>query len=232
MEQFVERVGDFIHNHQAYAGLVATLIAFGESLILIGFAIPATALMLILGALVGAGTVEAGPVVAGAIIGAILGDAVSYGIGRWIGPGAANKWPLNRYRSGLARTRLFFRKYGFASVFFGRFLGPIRSTIPLVAGMMGMDHRRFQLANVSSAVVWSIAMLLPGWLAGRSASELDAAGYLERGIAALAISLAAVFASGRIIKKISPAVSKRRGRAIGSHHECCGGRRGTCAGHS
>jgi membrane protein DedA with SNARE-associated domain len=136
MEQIVEHVGDFIHQHQAYASLVTALIAFGESLVIIGFAIPATALMVILGGLIGAGTIEAGPVVAGAIIGAIRGDAVSYGMGRWIGPGAASKWPLNRYRSGLARTRLFFRKYGFASVFFGRFLGPVRSTIPLVAGMM------------------------------------------------------------------------------------------------
>jgi membrane protein DedA with SNARE-associated domain len=152
MEQIVEHVGDFIHQHQAYASLVTALIAFGESLVIIGFAIPATALMVILGGLIGAGTIEAGPVVAGAIIGAIRGDAVSYGMGRWIGPGAASKWPLNRYRSGLARTRLFFRKYGFASVFFGRFLGPVRSTIPLVAGMMTMDHRRFQLANISSAV--------------------------------------------------------------------------------
>jgi len=232
MEQFVERVGDFIHNHQAYAGVVAILIAFGESLILIGFAIPATALMLILGGLVGAGTVEAGPVVAGAIIGAILGDAVSYGMGRWIGPGAADRWPLNRYRSGLVRTRFFFEKYGFASVFFGRFFGPVRSTIPLIAGMMAMDHRRFQLANMSSAVVWSVAMLLPGWLAGRGASELDAASYLERGAAVLAISLLLVFAGGVIAKKVSSIVSRRHGQAISKHHECCGGRSETCPGHS
>jgi membrane protein DedA with SNARE-associated domain len=232
MEQFVESVGDFIHNHQAYAGLVAAFIAFGESLVIIGFAIPATALMVILGGLIGAGTIEAGPVVAGAIIGAILGDAVSYGMGRWIGPGAASKWPLNRYRSGLARTRLFFEKYGFASVFFGRFLGPVRSTIPLVAGMMAMDHRRFQLANVSSAVVWSVAMLLPGWLAGRGASELDAASYLERGAAVLAISLFLVLVSGVIVKKISSTVSRRHDRTVVSHHECCGGRSETCPGHS
>jgi membrane protein DedA with SNARE-associated domain len=232
MEQFVERVGDFIHNHQTYAGLVAAIIAFGESLVVIGFAIPATALMLVLGGLIGAGTIEAGPVVAGAIIGAILGDAVSYYMGRWIGPGAADRWPLNRYRSGLVRTRLFFEKYGFASVFFGRFLGPVRSTIPLIAGMMAMNHRRFQLANVSSAIVWSVAMLLPGWLAARGASELDTAGYLERGAAVLAISLLLVLAGGMIARKVSSIISRPHGHATDTHHACCGGRSETCPGHS
>jgi membrane protein DedA with SNARE-associated domain len=86
-----------------------------------------------------------------------------------------------------------------------------------------MDHRRFQLANISSAVVWSLAMLLPGWLAGRGVSELDTAGYLERGGVAVAISLLLMFASGAIIKKSSSAGVRRRRQAIDATHECCGG---------
>ena len=62
----------------------------------------------------------------------------------------------------MARARLFFYRYGFASVLIGRFLGPIRSTIPTVAGVMGMAHGRFQLANVSSAILWMPLMLAPG----------------------------------------------------------------------
>ena len=48
------------------------------------------------------------------------------------------RWPLKQQRTAVARARLFFYRYGFASVLIGRFLGPIRSTIPTVAGVMGM----------------------------------------------------------------------------------------------
>src|SRR5690606_15403276 len=57
----------------------------------------------------------------------------------------------------------------FASIFIGRFLGPVRSTVPLVAGMMRMRARPFQLANVASAVVWVISLLVPGYLVARGA---------------------------------------------------------------
>src|SRR5690606_5181527 len=56
----------------------------------------------------------------------------------------------------------------FASVLVGRFLGPIRSTIPTVAGMMRMGVWRFQLANALSALAWVPLMLAPGYLTARS----------------------------------------------------------------
>ena len=73
----------------------------------------------------------------------------------------------------MARARLFFYRYGFASVLIGRFLGPIRSTIPTVAGVMGMAHGRFQLANVSSAILWMPLMLAPGYVTARSLGSAE-----------------------------------------------------------
>ncbi|AHV93119.1 hypothetical protein D560_3263 [Bordetella holmesii ATCC 51541] len=101
------------------------------------------------------------------VAGAVLGDAISYLIGRWLGPGVTRRWPLSTQRTAVARARLFFYRYGFASVFLGRFLGPIRSTIPTVAGIMRMNHARFQIANILSAIVWLPAMLAPGYFAAR-----------------------------------------------------------------
>ncbi|HUE71118.1 MAG TPA: DedA family protein, partial [Pirellulaceae bacterium] len=113
----------------------------------------------------GAGVLDPAPILVGAVIGAALGDWVSYFIGRKIGPSVYRRWPLARHRALIARSRLFFRRFGFASIFVGRFLGPIRSTIPLVAGVMRMDQRRFQLANVTSAILWVPALLAPGYFA-------------------------------------------------------------------
>lgn len=143
----------------------------GESLIIVGLFIPATALLLLIGGLVGAGTLAPVPILLWGIAGAIVGDAVSYALGRWMGPSVVRRWPLNRQRSAVARARLFFHRYGFASVLIGRFLGPIRSTIPLVAGVMMMSHTRFQLANVLSAVVWLPVMLAPGYFTARTVGQ-------------------------------------------------------------
>jgi membrane protein DedA with SNARE-associated domain len=172
MDTMIAQLEQFIHTHQAWSGLIVFLIAFGESLVLVGLLIPATAAMVLIGGLIGTGVVGPVPVVVGAILGAICGDIVSYVIGRKFGPGIVHRKPLRRYRQAVARTRLFFRKYGFAAVFLGRFLGPIRSTVPLVAGMMRMDQKRFQIANVLSGAIWAPAMLAPGWVGAKGIEEM------------------------------------------------------------
>ncbi|GAB1582409.1 MULTISPECIES: DedA family protein [Phyllobacteriaceae] len=169
MESLLGELGHFISEHRAWAGPIVGVIAFGESLALIGMFIPATPIMLLIGGLIGAGIIEPFSVILGAIIGAVIGDIISYFLGWWVGRSIVHKWPLNRHRQGVARARLYFRRYGFASVFLGRFFGPVRCTVPLVAGMMSMDQKRFQTANVLSAVVWAPVMFAPGWLAGKGA---------------------------------------------------------------
>ncbi|WP_062206574.1 DedA family protein [Aureimonas sp. AU12] len=190
MDAVLADIGQLIETHRAWAGPIVAAIAFAESLVLVGLLMPATALMLLLGGLVGSGVVGPVPVLVGAIIGAILGDIVSYVIGRWLGPGIVHRRPLRRYRPAVAKTRLFFRKYGFAAVVIGRFLGPIRSTVPLVAGMMRMDHTRFQVANVLSAILWAPLVMAPGWLGARGMAGFDGLGGVHV-LALLAVVLAA-----------------------------------------
>ena len=172
MDSFVDQCVRLIETHQAWAGVVVGLLAFGESLILIGILLPGTTVLVIVGGLVGAGLIHPFPVVLAAVIGAALGDVVSYYLGIWLGRGVVHKWPLNRHRQEVARARLFFRRYGFAAIFLGRFFGPVRATVPLVAGMMGMNRSRFQIANILSALVWAPAILMPGWLVAKGAGEL------------------------------------------------------------
>jgi membrane protein DedA with SNARE-associated domain len=73
----------------------------------------------------------------------------------------------------VARARLFFRRFGFASIFLGRFLGPVRATVPLVAGVLRMDHRLFQLANIGSAILWVPLLFAPGYFAVRTLGAKD-----------------------------------------------------------
>lgn len=173
VDHILTQIVAFIETHGVWAGPILGVIAFGESLAIVGLFVPATALMLMIGGLVGSGLVDLPPVLLWSIAGSVLGDALSYAIGRRIGPRIYHRRPLNRHRALIARVRLFFRHYGFWSVLIGRFLGPIRSTIPLVAGVMRMPPRPFQLANVLSAVLWVPIMLAPGFVTARSIDGLS-----------------------------------------------------------
>lgn len=172
METFIAEVGEFIRTHRLWAGPIIGALTLAESMLILGFFVPATALLLMVGGLVGNDLLDPVTVLAWGIAGAIIGDALSYGIGRWAGPSLAHRWPMNRQRRAVARARLFFSKYGFMSILIGRFLGPIRSTIPTIAGIMRMNHLKFQIANVLSAIAWVPLLMAPGFIAVRG---LDAA---------------------------------------------------------
>ncbi|WP_214471852.1 DedA family protein [Mesorhizobium sp. dw_380] len=213
MQSFIDQSVCFIENHQDWAGVVVGLLAFGESLVLVGILLPGTTVLIIVGGLVGAGIVQPLPILPAAMIGAALGDTVSYFLGRWLGRGVVHKWPLNRYRREVARARLFFYRYGFAAVFVGRFFGPVRATVPLVAGMMGMNRRRFQIANILSAIIWAPIVLSPGWLVAKGAGSIPELGVTSlfgiAAIAAVALIVIAVIVLNRRAKRTAEPKARR-----------------------
>lgn len=172
MQALIDQLVLFIQNNQSWAGLVIFLMTFGESLFVLGIFIPATVLLFATGTLIATGTLDAGPILFWGIAGAIVGDALSFWLGRWMGPKVLRHKRLNAYRRQVARARLFFYRYGFLAVLIARFLGPLRCFIPTVAGVMGMPELRFQLANIISAILWLPALLAPGYLASLSVDAL------------------------------------------------------------
>lgn len=159
-------------HYANWSGPIIGVLAFLESLVLIGLFIPAIATMVAVGGLIGAGVIDPMPVIICALIGAVLGDWLSYALGRSFGATIYRHRWLRSHRLAFARARLFFRRFGFVSVLLGRFLGPIRSTVPVVAGVLKMPHLSFQGANILSALLWIPALLTPGYLAGARAAEI------------------------------------------------------------
>jgi len=142
-------------------------LAFGESLAFVSLLLPATAILFGLGGLIGASGIGFWPIWFAAALGAILGDTVSYWLGYHYHHAIARMWPLSRNPELLPKGEVFFRKWGTAGVFLGRFFGPLRSAVPLVAGICEMPRGRFQFANVTSALVWATGILAPGTLGVR-----------------------------------------------------------------
>jgi len=165
---FFEPFFSWLSEHPALSGLMVFLIAMAESLLIVGLVVPGTVLMFGVGALVGAGVLNVWETILWAFVGAAVGDAVSFWIGFHYKHYLQRLWPLSRYPHMLQQGTTFFKKHGGKSVLFGRFVGPVRPIIPAVAGMMGMDPRRFFLVNVLSAAIWAPAYLMPGMVFGAS----------------------------------------------------------------
>lgn len=173
MDSLLSSAADFIARHHVWAGVVLGVVTFFESLVVIGAFVPATGLLVAAGGLVAAGVLDPWTVIAGCVIGAVMGDAISYWIGRRLGTGVLRQPLLLPHRRKIAWTRLYCRRYGVASIFIGRFFGPLRAFVPVMVGVLRMRQRVFQLANVTSAFVWVLAMLAPGYLAAKGLAKLE-----------------------------------------------------------
>lgn len=155
-------VVDFMHAHAAWAAPAAFVIAFAESLAVVSLFVPATVMLLGLGAVVAAGAAGFGEVFAAAVTGAILGNSVSYWVGRRFKHSISGAWPFRQRPELLLQGHGFFHQHGGKSVFIARFFGPTRAIVPLVAGMTEMPKRRFLAANVLSAIIWVVLSISPG----------------------------------------------------------------------
>lgn len=161
---------DWITAHPHWAGLAVFAISVSESLAVVGLFVPGVPMMFAIGALVAVGALELWSTLAWAAAGAIVGDGLSYWLGHHYKDRLRGVWPFRKYPALMQRGELFFARHGGKSVLFGRFVGPVRPIIPVVAGMLGMPPARFLAVNVASALIWAPAYTLPGVVFGASLS--------------------------------------------------------------
>ena len=156
---------DFVKANAGWAPVIVMLFAFGESLAVVGIFVPATVVLVGIGALVGASGIEFWPVWLGTTVGAVGGDLVSWLAGWSFKDRARNIWPMSSYPEMYDYSERFFRKWGVWALFIGRFFGPVRGMVPLIAGVFGMRFALFMSANIASAMIWSFVLLAPGFAA-------------------------------------------------------------------
>ena len=188
MEGQLQSLIGFFSAHPDYALAAVFAAAFLESLAFVGTIIPGSSIVFVGGVLVGLRVLEPWPVGAFAIVGAVLGDGISFWLGHRYVDAIRDVWPIRRYPNLLARGQAYFAANGGRSVFLGRFIGPVRAIVPIVAGMSAMSARHFYAMNVLSAFAWAAAHLVPGVLFGAS---LELAGAVSSRLLALVAVLVA-----------------------------------------
>lgn len=213
MSDYISPILQWINAHPHLAGLATFLISAAESIAIIGTLVPGTVMMTAIGTLAGAGVMPLWSTVFWAILGAIFGDGISYWIGYYFKDRLREMWPFRNYPTILESGIKFFHKHGGKSVFIGRFVGPVRALVPLVAGMLHMKPWRFMLANITSAIGWAPAYMLPGIALGAASLELPPDMAVHALLMVLLASLFIIFCLW-IIRKLFLLINKQINYAL------------------
>ena len=179
-------------------GYLAVLVLVGlESL---GIPLPGETALLTAAAYAATGHLSIVGVIGAAAVGAVLGDAGAYWIGRTGGLALVSRYGrvLRVDDAKLERARRFFERHGGKTVFLGRFVSLLRMLAALLAGVTCMPYARFTLFNVSGGVCWALLFGLLGYSLGRQLPQLEhAVGQAGALIALFAALLVVVVVVGR-----------------------------------
>ena len=149
-------------THPYWVFPIAFIIAFSESFVGVSFIIPGTILLVTLGGVIGASHISMFPAWLGAVLGSVLGDWISWWIGFHYHHKIVHSWIFRRFENQIEKALQLFHKWGTWAIFIGRFMGPLRATVPLVAGMSELEFWPFMIANAVSALIWAYVLLAPG----------------------------------------------------------------------
>ena len=145
------------------------LIIFVETGLVVMPILPGDSLLFAAGTIAGLGGMSLPVLLVLLIVAAVLGDALNYSVGRWVGP-RVFQWENSRWfnRSAFERTHNFYEKHGPITIVIARFLPFVRTFAPFVAGIAHMTYSRFALYNVLGAVLWVGSLTTLGYLIGNT----------------------------------------------------------------
>ena len=193
MESLTSSILQFIQQNSEWAWGVVFLIAFAESIAIIGMMVPGWLLLVGIGTLIGTNVLPFLPIALSAYLGAVIGEYLSFFIGYKYHQRVLQLSIIEKHQPLLEKSKIFFKRYGNSGIFFGRFVGPLRAVLPFVAGVLQMPKSTFNLINLTSGLIWAPLYLTPGILAG-AAYKLDKELSLEVGFILMMILLIAWFA--------------------------------------
>ncbi|NYT64683.1 VTT domain-containing protein [Alcaligenaceae bacterium] len=163
IDQFLDA---WVTQYGAWIYLVLFLIVFGETGLVVLPFLPGDSLLFIAGAFGASGLLNPVLMAGLLIVAAILGNTLNYSIGRYIGPRVFTKNYRFLDRKALMKTHAFYEKHGGKTIVLSRFLPIFRTFAPFVAGVGYMNPIRFQLFNISGAILWVAGLITLGYFFG------------------------------------------------------------------
>ena len=146
--------------------IVVAGIVFIETGLLIGFFLPGDSILFSAGLVAAAhGNINIVILITAIFLAAFFGDQVGFVIGRVVGRPYLDKKESPRMKRMIAKSEVFYEKYGWWAVVIARYFPWIRTFVPPIAGAAKMNYYKFLSANALGAFLWGVGITLAGYYA-------------------------------------------------------------------
>jgi membrane-associated protein len=177
MEHLAQFVDFFVHldkhldalilSYGTWSYVVLFLIVFCETGLVVTPILPGDSLLFAAGALAGRGSLDVLLLGVLLFIAAVLGDAVNYKIGHYIGPKVFERKDSKIFKPAyLQKTQEFYDRYGPKTIVIARFVPIVRTFAPFLAGVGKMSYSKFGFYNITGALLWVGSLVTAGYLFG------------------------------------------------------------------
>jgi membrane-associated protein len=187
LSELVQQYGVWVYG-------ILFLIVFAETGLVVTPFLPGDSLLFTAGAMAArAEGLEIWLVLVVLFIAAVLGDAVNYSIGRFLGPRVFRAeahdsfWHKLLNRDHLQQAHDFFERYGGKAVVLGRFVPIVRTFVPFVAGGGAMSYPQFAFYNVAGGLLWVGLCVGGGYAFGNIPIVKDNFGLVALGIVGISL---------------------------------------------
>jgi membrane-associated protein len=165
-----EHLAAVVREYGTWTYLLLFVIVFCETGLVVTPILPGDSLLFAAGAVAALERAELNPHLLAVLltVAAVLGDAVNYQVGRYIGPAVFRRENARFLkREHLERTQSFYERYGGKTIVIARFVPIVRTFAPFLAGVARMNYGRFAMYNVTGAIAWVVIGVYAGYLFGQ-----------------------------------------------------------------
>lgn len=131
--------------------------------------LPGDTLLILSGALIAKGVMDFLPTLAILTAAAGIGSWLGFVQGRWLSDTkTVRRWMTQIPKNYHQKAEVLFNRHGLYALLIGRFLGFVRTLLPMLAGIAGLNSRRFQFFNWLSGFLWVGILTSLGYCLGIS----------------------------------------------------------------
>ena len=157
----IEALRLWIEQNPEWISISVFCVAFLESFAGIGLLIPGVILLAMVAVIANMVNVSSLEIIIWCYLGACIADILSFLIGHYFRNKVTSIWPFSKYPESLFKAKSLVKTYGIYAILIGRFIGPIRPVLPIIAGTLSMPKNKFIAIDLLSGIPWSCFYILP-----------------------------------------------------------------------
>lgn len=176
MEVFLNLIDFVLHLNRHLAELTSAygiwiylilfLIIFMETGVVVTPFLPGDSLLFAAGAIAAGGNINVLLLFLLLTLAAILGDAVNYSIGKYVGPEILKRGSRFIKKEHLDKTHAFYERHGGKTIIYARFIPIVRTFAPFVGGIGTMNYLNFLRYNIVGGILWTSLFIFGGYWFG------------------------------------------------------------------